>query len=225
MKRVIFAAIAICTFTGSQAAQAQIQYGYIPPNQPQARFGVPGYNPYGYPGVSPYISPYVSPYSYGLPNTLNYGTYNLTPGLGVSLPSFGLPQALGGSYFGINTGGTSFRVWQAPSGYYYPWCGAYSLGYQAPIIYVAPGSSSPTPAQPPLSTIFSDLDKFLEESRQKDKLNIIDYNHLKLRARDLQSKERSLRIGGGGSLDPGVEADLRKDIDQLSQEVARRVRQ
>lgn len=220
MKQAIFIAIAVCLLIGP--AQAQAPTGYIYPNQVQPRFGVPGYNPYGYPGASPYVNPYANPYGYSSPY---YNTYSLTPGLGVTLPNFGQPQALGGGYFGINTGGASFRVWQAPSGYYYPWCGSYSLGYQAPIIYVAPGSSSPTPAQPPLSTIFSDLDKFLEESKTNGKLSLTDYNHLKLRTRDLQNKERTLRISSGGSLDSGTEADLRKDVEQLSQEVAHRVRQ
>ncbi|MBX9952855.1 MAG: hypothetical protein K2Y39_27015, partial [Candidatus Obscuribacterales bacterium] len=86
------------------------------------------------------------------------------------------------------------------------------------------GTQNSTPAQPALTTIFSDMNKFLDEAKTKGKVSDADYNHLKLRASDLQKKERSLALANGGTLPPDAEEQLRKDVDKLGEEVAYRVK-
>lgn len=85
------------------------------------------------------------------------------------------------------------------------------------------GSSSPQPAQPPLSTIFSDTLKYLDEQKAAGKISEADFTHLKQRCLDLLSKERSLRYETG-SLDATQEASIRSDVDALGAEIAQRVK-
>lgn len=197
-----------------------IPYGSPLYNTPLANpqlnpYGISPYNPYGVQpygmvpragfGVNPYMNPYANPYA--------------------GYPAMGMPVPINGGYFGINIGNSRLNVWKAPSGYYYPWLPRPAgFGYAAPIVIINQGAQNPTPAQPPLTTIFGDLNKFLDDAKSKSKISEADYNHLKLRASDLQKKERSLARAGGGSLDESSEQDLRKDVDKLGEEVAYRVK-
>jgi hypothetical protein len=185
-------------------------------------YAPPAYN-YGYPGVNygynPYaprtVMPYGVPYQYG-GGVSPYGVYN-------GVPINSAPQLIGGGYYGLNLGGTSLHVWRAPSGYYYPWAGGY--GYSSyPIFVVPPGSTSPTQTLPPISTIVSDLDEYLDKAKEKGKIDEDNFVSLKRRANDLLSKEKSLSYEAGGTLDPDQESDIRRDVDELSGEVARRVK-
>ena len=215
-------------------AQAGMQRGYLPtqqngyvnPYQGQVNpYGVNPYNPYGgvpY-GVNPYgVNPYgYNPYGGGLVPNSGFGVVNPYAGY----PAMGMPVPINGGYFGINIDNSRLNVWKAPSGYYYPWLPRpVGFGYQAPIVIVNQGSQNSTPAQPALTTIFSDMNKFLDEAKSKGKVSEADYNHLKLRASDLQKKERSLATANGGSLQKDDEEMLRKDVDKLGEEVAYRVK-
>lgn len=202
-------------------AQVGLQRRFVPTQQ------VPYANPYG--GVTPYgVNPYnpygvnpYNPYGGGLVPSAGYGVVNPYAGY----PAMGMPVPVNGGYFGINIGNSRLNVWKAPSGYYYPWLPRpVGFGYQAPIIIVNQGTQNSTPAQPALTTIFSDMNKFLDEAKTKGKVSDSDYNHLKLRASDLQKKERSLALSNGGSLPPDAEEQLRKDVDKLGEEVAYRVK-
>jgi hypothetical protein len=68
------------------------------------------------------------------------------------------------------------------------------------------------------------MNKSLDDAKSKGKISEADYNHLKLRASDLQKKERSLATGNGGTLEQNAEEQLRKDVDKLGEEVAYRVK-
>lgn len=182
-------------------------------------------NPYGNPYVNPYAVPYganpYNPYGGGLVPNTGFGVYNPYAGY----PAMGMPVPINGGYFGINIGNARLNVWKAPSGYYYPWLPRPAgFAYAPPIVVINQGAQNPTPAQPPLTTIFGDMNKFLDDAKSKGKITESDYNHLKLRASDLQKKERSLALGNGGSLDPNAEEQLRKDVDKLGEEVAYRVK-
>ena len=197
-------------------AQAQWTGGYSYSSQGQL------FNqPFGAPGAvgSGYRIPYPTPYYYGYPPSP--GFYNPNP-YAPAYPAFGVPQPLGGGGFSINSGGTQFRFWKSPSGYYYPWLNQSYYGYVPPVIIYEQGTS--TAAQPPLSTIFSDLNKFLEESQEKGRLTEADYKHLAQRLKDLMGKEASLRNAGDGTLDSRDETEMRKELDLLSAEIAQRVK-
>jgi hypothetical protein len=166
-----------------------------------------GYNP-GYSGGynNPWVNPYGNPYAYN----------------GVPINSFGAPVSVGNGLFGMASNGHNFNFWKSPSGYYYPWTAGYGSNYTAPIVVINNGMSQP--AQPPLSTVFSDTLKYLDEQKAAGKLAEPDFIHLKQRALDLLSKEKSLRSEGGGSLDPSQETSIRTDVDSLGGEIARRVK-
>lgn len=184
--------------------------GYSPYGNPYAGspYGSnPLYNPIGSYGYSPWVNRLGNPYAYN----------------GVPINSFGAPVSMGNGFFGLTTNGRSLNFWKAPSGYYYPWTYGYGSSYTAPIVVINSGSSSPQPAQPPLSTIFSDTLKYLDEQKAAGKISEADFTHLKQRCLDLLSKERSLRYETGG-LDATQEASIRSDVDALGAEIAQRVK-
>lgn len=191
-------------------------------------FGVPGVVRYGANGV-PYTQPLVP--MYGVPgnygyNYTNYGVGGIggyVPTYGFNYPTLAQPALIGGNYFGLRIGSANLQMWKAPSGYYYPWCARpVGLLYPAPIVIYQQGTTQPQ--LPPLSTMFEDMIKYLNESKEKSKISEADYNHLKRRATDLKNKERSLAIAAGGSLPQDSDELLRKDADQLSEEMARRIK-
>lgn len=191
------------------SAGNQAPYGYVPAMVP---------NPYAYP-YSPY-SPY-SPYG----NT-PYGYSPVRPYGGVYSPyptsGYGIPQSIGGNFFGINAGGATINMWRAPSGYYYPWYASAMPMSNAPIVIVQNGSTQAS--EPPLSTQFTDMFKYLDEQKEKGKLSEGEFTHLKQRALDLMSKERDLRTQGSGSLDAEQEREIRADVSSLGGEIARKVK-
>ena len=92
-------------------------------------------------------------------------------------------------------------------------------------IFIAPNSQEPPVAkQPPVSVQFTDTFKFLDDARKDQKLSDNDYESLKRRATDIQKKERSYRIAQGGVLDTDVENEIRRDLDNLANEIASRVK-
>jgi hypothetical protein len=169
---------------------------------------------------------------FGAPGAVYPGTYHLRnqPGVGFFYPTpvmpgypvYGLPQPVPGGLYGMTLGGQRYIFWKAPSGYYYPWAHRTYYGVIPPIVII--NESTTTSAQPPLSTVFEDLNRFIEDSHEKNKLSQPDYEHLSRRLKDLKGKERSARINLDGQLDAGTEADIRKDLDALGEEVSRRVR-
>lgn len=224
MKKKVLTIACLIALVSASEAQAQLRGGRMPVAPGQPATGSAPINPYGYapmmpgqvypPGqiINPY-APYQYPYSYSNP-----GLYRSPYGSGY--PIIGLPQPVGGGYFGMKIGNTQLNMWKAPSGYYYPWLQR-PIGFTyAPIVIVDQGQS--TPSKPPLSTIFSDMNKFLDEAREKGKIADADYRHLKLRASDLQKRERSLRMNMG-TIDEATEDNLRRDVEKLGEEVAYRV--
>lgn len=168
----------------------------------------PLYNPAGGYGYNPWVNRYGSPYAYN----------------GVPISSFGAPVSVGNGFFNLSSNGRNFNFWKAPSGYYYPWTAGYGSSYTAPIVILNNGSSAPQPSQPPLSTIFSDTLKYLDDQKAAGKISDADFTHLKQRALDLLSKERSLRNAAGGTLDQSQEQSIRGDVDSLGGEIAQRVK-
>jgi hypothetical protein len=227
--------LAIFCWSGSPSAFAQVGRGsvgggYATPSYPTGGHANPGYTlnpstgnvysvttPYG---STPYYFPNGSPYGYRSPQSyinpyggINpYGYYQPVPGF--------VPY--GGSYYGVTIGGNNLHFWRAPSGYYYPWVGGYAYN-SYPIYVVPPGQNNPMATLPPISTVVSDLDNYLDKAKETGKIDQGDFTSLKRRANDLLSKEKSIAYESGG-LDQDQEADLRRDLDGLSSEVARRVR-
>lgn len=175
-----------------------------------------------YPARVPYQNQpgygYYAPNAYA-PGYPAYG-YGAT---GYGLPIYGAPVQGAGGYFqfGRGTGRGAF-YWKSPSGYYYPWGGAAAYGATAPIIIVQQGESKV--AQPPISDMYKDIRAYLEEQNTKSKFLAEDYNHLSRRLRDIMQKESLLANRNGGSLDSVDEESIRKDLNMLSGDIARRVK-
>lgn len=159
---------------------------------------------------------------YGLPINPIFGAPNGTAGY---LPN---PIPIGGGNVNFKIGGANINMWQAPSGYYYPYCfnryGGFGTGY-INTIYIPPNTTEPPVAkQPPLSVQFSDTLKFLEDALKDNKISQSDYDRLLRRTKDIQKKERSYRISQGGILDSDVEAECRRDMDNLTNEITNRIK-
>jgi len=159
-----------------------------------------------------------------------YNPYSRTSGfytppyLGVNYPAFGAPRAIGGSYYQVPSGQSMLPMWHAPSGYYYPWAFRprnFVYAYPLPILVIQ--NQNPEPALPPLSVVFSDMTKYLDENKKDKKISEYDYTGMIRRVKDLQSKERTLRIAAGGTLDPADEAQIRRDLDLVGSELSWRV--
>lgn len=191
------------------SASAAAQAG-APPFGP-----VSGRQPLGAPGA-------VYPGTYYLRNRPGVGFYYASPGYPLN-QAFTLPQPVAGGLFGMSAGGRQYLFWKSPSGYFYPWAHRAYYGMVPPVIVINQGVSSP--AQPPLSVVFQDLSKYLNECQTNHKLSAADYEHLARRLKDLSGKEHSLRIAYEGRLDAGEEADLRRDLDMLGEEISRRVKE
>jgi hypothetical protein len=177
-------------------------------------YGTPYGNPYANPYANPYNSPYASPY-FGYGNGFQSGYYG---GGG-----FGAPRLINGNTYSFNVSGAPLNFWHAPSGYYYPWMGGFHYNTY-PIFVYNGGSGGAAQTLPPLSTIFSDLNDYLDKAKKDGKVDQTEYEHLKRRAADLLSKENSLAYESGGTIDPSQEAEIRRDVEGLSAEVARSVR-
>ncbi len=84
-------------------------------------------------------------------------------------------------------------------------------------------ATSPAPA---FATGFYNDDRYGKVSRRLEKDGKIterDYTNMSRRVKDLKSKERTMRIAAGGSLDPGDETQLRADLDQVGSELTWRL--
>lgn len=173
-------------------------------------YGFGTIQPPAFPGIVTPVNPI-----FGAP----YGTAGYLPN----------PIPMGGGNVNFKIGGVNLNMWQAPSGYYYPYCPGRCAGYAGGgyinTIYIAPNTQDPPVAkQPPLSVQFSDTLKFLEDALKDSKLSQSDYDRLLRRTKDIQKKERSYRIAQGGVLDSEVEAEVRRDMDNLTNEITNRVK-
>ncbi|MCA9801821.1 MAG: hypothetical protein KC777_07530 [Cyanobacteria bacterium HKST-UBA02] len=172
--------------------------------------GAGTYNPYGY-----------NPYN------RSAGFYNPNPySNGINYPAFGMPLSTGNGFYNIPCGRTNLPMWKAPSGYYYPWAprpAGFAYAYPMPVLIVPQQAEAPAPALPPVSVALTDMEKFLEENKKSNKLQERDVTNLNRRIKDLQTKERSLRVAGGGTLDPSDEAQLRRDLEQVGNDLSWRL--
>ncbi len=164
--------------------------------------------------------------SYVNPYQSTTGFYNPTVG-NINYPSFGTPVNTGGSYYRIPSGSSQLPMWRAPSGYYYPWCprpSGFAYAYPMPVLIIDNRqNTSPAPALPPISTMMTDMEKYLDDSKKDGKITERDYTNMARRVKDLKSKERTMRIAGSGSLDPSDETQLRTDLDQVGSELTWRL--
>jgi len=165
---------------------------------------------FGY--VQPYTpvrQPIGSPYGY------NPGLINRAP-VGYA-PAYSVPQATAAGNYIINAN----QFWRSESGYYYPWVNNSAYGQ---IIYAPQANQAPTAQTPPLSTVFADLLKYLDEKKTQGVISLSDYQHLRRRATDLQTKYFNLRTAAEGVIDEHDEAQMRRDVDELGAEVAKSVK-
>ncbi len=175
------------------------------------------------------ISSGVSGSSFGSVNSNPYssttGFYNPSVG-SINYPTFGRPINTGGDFYNIQSGNVQLPMWKAPSGYYYPWCprpSGFVYSYPLPVLIINNAAPNPAPALPPISTVLTDLEKLLEDSKKDGKVSERDYTNMIRRVKDLKSKERTLRIAGSGSLDTDDETQLRTDLDQVGSELSWRL--
>ncbi|MDR3611938.1 MAG: hypothetical protein P4L53_00130 [Candidatus Obscuribacterales bacterium] len=192
---VVFAVQVVLSPFFSLAAIAQWQRGSTYTTQPY----VPGRPVFGSPAYNP-----------GL---INRGT-GLAPAYA---PYYSVPQATAAGNYLINAN----QFWRSESGYYYPWVNNSAYGQ---IIYAPQVNQAPTAQVPPLSTVFADLLNYLDQKKAQGVISLSDYQHLRRRATDLQTKYFSLRTAAEGSIDERDEAQIRRDLDELGAEVAKSVK-
>jgi hypothetical protein len=169
----------------------------------QSRGGVLNIQPY-----TPIRQPVLAPSGY------NPGFVNRSVGY---VPAYSVPQSTAAGNYIINAN----QFWRSESGYYYPWLNNSAYGQ---IIYAPQVNQAPVAQAPPLSTIFADLLKYIDEKKAQGLLSLSDYKHLRRRATDLQTKYFDLRTAGEGSIDEHDEAQIRRDLDELGAEVAKSVK-
>lgn len=222
MKKLLLVALLIFGLSSPVFAQSA-RGGYVYSNPGGGGFAPP--NAYGNPGS----------YYGGAGYSRNFG-YNTNPGFGTAPgpfytnpyggigtnPVYGVPTPIGGGMYNINSMGSTYQVWRSPNGYYYPW-GAGTFIYGAPIIYGQTATSAPTQQTPPISTVLTDLLSYLDQQKDKGRLDAGAYQHLRRRATDLQSKYMNLRTAGEGTIDPEDEKQMRLDIDEVGSEMAKAI--
>lgn len=147
-----------------------------------------------------------------------YGGY----GYGYPAPVYGAPVAVPGLNGYFRFGNTQLNYWRAPSGYYYPWAAGSAYVPQQPIYVIQQGQTQAQ--QPPISSMFSDMESYLDDSQKKGKIGQVNYQRLFRRLQDVRGKYDHLRTAGGGVLDPGDEESIRRDIAGLSGEISRAVK-
>jgi hypothetical protein len=163
------------------------------------------------------IQPYVGRPVLGSPG-YNPGLYNRAGGMVPAYaPTYTVPQAVNGGNYLINAN----NFWRGDSGYYYPWANNSAYGQ---IIYAPNANQAPVAQVPPLSTLFTDLLNYLDQKKTQGVISLSDYQHLRRRATDLQTKYFSLRTAAEGSIDQNDEAQIRRDLDELGAEVSKSVR-
>lgn len=171
-------------------------------------YGAPTYfyPGFGYSSVPMNTGPYYGGYGYG----------------GYPAPVYGAPVAVPGLNGYFRFGKTQLNYWRAPSGYYYPWAAGSAYVPQQPIYIIQQGQTQAQ--QPPLSSVFSDMESYLDDSQKKGKIGQVNYQRLFRRLQDVRGKYDHLRTAGGGVLDAGDEESIRRDISGLSGEISRAVK-
>jgi hypothetical protein len=164
-------------------------------------------NAYGYTGAG------ALPYAYGGAPVYPFGNPYINP------------IARGNGFYGFNGGGVSVNnMWRAPSGYYYPWYGVGGGFNQTVYVDTTGGQNQTVAKDPPLSSMFTDMGAYLDDSKKNNKVSENDYQSLKRRLTDIHSKERSLRIAGGGQIAEGDESEIRQNLNDFSREMVERIK-
>jgi hypothetical protein len=164
-----------------------------------------------------------NPYGNGYYNNPYYGTYGPI-GAPIGTQVYGAPVAVPGISGFYRFGRVGINYWQSPSGYYYPWGAGAVGGAVQQNIYYKESSNSTTTAKPPIPTMLGDMEKYLDDSKTKGRISDADYQHIFRRVQDLRSKYSRLAAEWDGVLDPTDESRLRGDVEQVSSEIALRVR-
>lgn len=242
MKKIVGALTLVAVLVGcASAVQAQQKaagvqptyiapgYGYGSPAYGVPVYGAPGYGGgvYVAPGYAPVYPGRVPAFGSSWKPTLGSPASNYYP-YGYGAPVYGgsvyypAPTTVAGGYFRFgNVAGTiGSTYWRSPSGYYYPWAANYIVN--SPIIYVQDGQSQPS--KPPISTILSDMDKYISEAKEKNRISDQDYVNINRRITDLRRKLSSMMQHADGQLDPQDEESFRRDLEPLSRDIALRVK-
>ncbi|MGH7192782.1 MAG: hypothetical protein ACREJM_04510, partial [Candidatus Saccharimonadales bacterium] len=170
-------------------------------------FGTRTPGPYGISGVGP--APGVSSFS-GVGMTpaqfLYYSNRNrLTNSNSLA------PVAVGGGYYQLGGIGS---YWLSPSGYYYPWGTGTSTGYPAQVIYVLQQGSIGE-AKPAVSTLITDLRKFLLDAKSQQQLDLTAVESFSSRLTDIETRAANLAANNGGVLDASDDVSIRRELDSL----------
>jgi hypothetical protein len=171
------------------------------------------------PGSGSYFYPGFGYSSHPLNTGPYYGGYG---GYGYGAPVYAAPVAVPGLTGYFRFGNANLNYWHAPSGYYYPWAAGSAYVQQQPIYIVQQGQTQAQ--QPPLSSMFTDMEKYLDDSQKAGKMGQIDYQRLFRRLQDVRGRYDHLRAAGGGTLDSNDEESIRRDAAGLGGEIARAVK-
>jgi hypothetical protein len=212
--RLILTVAAAFLFAAPMAVAQGVSLG--PTNRTSTGSGMMGGGGYYYPGFGystyPMNNGYYGGYGYG-----NYG-YG-----GYGAPIYAAPTAVPGLSGYFRFGGAGINYWHAPSGYYYPWFGGGTTAVVQQPIYVVQNGQTQSQL-PPVSSMFSDMESYLDDCQKKNKIEDVQYNRLFQRLQDLRSKYDHERAAGGGILDPNDEQNMRIQVSNLAGEIARAVK-
>jgi len=150
------------------------------------------------------------------------GTTGYSYGNGYVAPVYAAPVAVPGLTGYFRFGNASINYWRGPSGIYYPWFAGGGYVQQQPVYVVEQGQTQPS--QPPLSSMFTDMENYLDDSQKKGKLSQTDYQRLFRRLQDVRSKFDHQRSAAGGALDSTDEESIRRDVANLGGEIARSIK-
>lgn len=186
-------------------------------------YGTPVYGGgqvYGTPAYGGVYQPYGSTWrpTLGSPNANGY-----YPGGMYGAPTYyAPPTVISGNFFrfGNFSAAANATYWRSPSGYYYPW-GANWVA-SSPVIIVQQGQSQPT--KPPISTVLSDMERYINEAKDKGQISEKDYTGIHQRITDLRRKFSSMLTANNGDLDAQDDEYFRRDLDTLSRDISYRVK-
>jgi hypothetical protein len=171
------------------------------------------------PGSGSYFYPGFGWSSHPLNTGPYYGGYG---GYGYGAPVYAAPVAVPGISGFFRFGNANLNYWQAPSGYYYPWASGSAYVPQQPIYIVEKGQTQAQ--QPPLSSMFTDMESYLDSSQKKGKIGQNEYERLFRRLQDVRGRYDHLRAASDGTLDQGDEESIRRDAAGLGGEISRAVK-
>lgn len=171
---------------------------------------LPNSGPYYYPGFG-YSSRPLPGAGYG---GLGYGSVYGMP--------IATPIPVGGAAGYFKFGNAAIQYWKAPSGYYYPW--GMGAGYGVPNTTYVIQQGVTQAEKPPLSALFTDMQKYMDDNKDRGRISDADFNHIFRRLQDIRGKYDHDRAAGNGTADASDEEYARRQLELLGSELSMKIK-